>query len=234
MSDKKAVVVLSGGLDSTVLAYFMADQAYDLHCVSFNYGQRHAKELEFAAKTSQALAAKHTVVDLTNITMLLGTSSLTNPDIPVPNGWYSDETMKITVVPNRNMIMIAIAGGIAVAEKAEKVCMAVHGGDHFIYPDCRREFITAANDALFWGNDGFAPLGFELHTPFLFANKSFIVNEGHALGVPFADTWSCYKGGERHCGVCGTCNERKEAFAIAEVDDPTDYEVKGFTRVQDK
>lgn len=228
---KKAVVILSGGLDSTVLAYMLADQAYDLHLVSFNYGQRHVKELQYAQLTAQKLAATHTVVDLTAINYLLGQSSLLYKQTDVPNGWYTDETMKITVVPNRNMIMLAIAGGIAVAEQAVRLATAVHSGDHFIYPDCRPNFCNSLADALFYGNEGFAHPDFELHTPFLHVNKAAIVNEGHALGVPFVDTWSCYKGGEIHCGVCGTCNERKEAFILSGTPDPTEYEVEGIDHV---
>lgn len=223
----KAVAIVSGGLDSTVLAYFLKSAGYDVHMVSFDYGQRHRRELAYADITARKLQVKHDVVDLRGIMRFINGSSLTNPAIPVPDGWYTEESMKITVVPNRNMIMLAIAGGIAVNENAEVVATAVHTGDHFIYPDCRPPFVKHLNDALRAGNEGFGNPALAIYAPFLHDSKAEIVRIGQELKVPFADTWSCYKGAEMHCGKCGTCNERKEAFALANVPDPTRYEYEG-------
>ena len=131
--------------------------------------------------------------------------------------------MKATVVPNRNAIMISIATGYAVDKGYDSVAVAVHGGDHFIYPDCRPEFVFAMGAAMRIGNVGFSSPQFQVQAPFLFYTKADIVELGDSLGVPFADTWSCYKGGEIHCGACGTCVERREAFEVAGVPDPTQY-----------
>ena len=222
MSD--AVVIISGGLDSTVLAYYIKRNYDNMHLVSFNYGQRHVKELHYAMRTAHKLNAKHTIIDLTNLTPLISQSSLTNPDIVVPDGHYAEETMRITVVPNRNAIMLAIAYGIAVNEKAHIVAAGVHTGDHFIYPDCRPPFFEYLNKAFQHGNEGFGLPHLRIVTPFIGDNKSAIAREGARLNVPmFTDTWSCYKGGEIHCGTCGTCVERREAFQLAQLEDTTLY-----------
>jgi 7-cyano-7-deazaguanine synthase len=151
---------------------------------------------------------------------MLGGSALTD-DIAVPDGHYAEESMKITVVPNRNAIMLAIAYGLAVAQGADTVAAAVHGGDHFIYPDCRPAFIEAFQTMENYALDGQPPIG--LYVPFVMLAKADIVAIGEKLAVPFAETWSCYKGGTMHCGRCGTCVERLEAFQLALVPDPTDY-----------
>jgi 7-cyano-7-deazaguanine synthase len=217
-------------MDSATLAYYVASefQPDELHGLSFNYGQRHVKELEYASRLKPLTS--HKVVDLTSINSLLAGSSLTSPDVEVPDGHYSEETMKITVVPNRNMIMLSIAFGYAVSIKSKGgVFAAMHAGDHYIYPDCRPRYMTALNLAAVQGNEGFAEWGPEaLHTPFINTTKAQIVSIGHALGVPYSETWSCYKGGKIHCGRCGTCVERKEAFRLAGVPDPTLYEDSGF------
>lgn len=214
----KAVAVVSGGLDSVTLAYYLKAEGYTLHLVSFDYGQRHKKELAFASACAVALDAKIDVIDLAGVGALLKGSALTD-DIPVPDGHYAAPNMAVTVVPNRNAIMLAIAFGIAVAEKADCVGIGVHSGDHFIYPDCRKEFIDsfAAMESL--ANEG----GPALLAPFAEKTKAEIVRIGSALNVPYQKTWSCYKGEDIHCGVCGTCTERKEAFAVAQVVDPTVY-----------
>lgn len=222
----KAVVLLSGGMDSTVLAYEVANliraEGGELHFLSFNYGQRHKKELSFAAGTAARLkAAAHTIVDLSAVHPLLTGSALTSPDMPVPDGHYTAESMKQTVVPNRNMIMLAIAAGYAVSRQLEIVATAVHAGDHAIYPDCRPQFIEAMHRAIIVGNEGFgAPT---LVAPYVHAEKSAIAARGRDLNVPWLDTWSCYKGSTLHCGTCGTCVERREAFAVAGITDPTPY-----------
>ena len=153
---------------------------------------------------------------------------LETDDVAVPDGHYAEETMKITVVPNRNAIMLTIAFGLAAAQGAEAVAVAVHGGDHFIYPDCRPGFIDSFQVMQDHALDGYANV--RLQAPFVTISKADIVAEGARHGTPFADTWSCYKGGAHHCGRCGTCVERREAFHLAGVADPTVYEDPDFWR----
>lgn len=216
----KTIVICSGGLDSVSLAHKVAAEHELCGLLSFDYGQRHAKEVEFAAECAKRLGVPYKVVDIRSIGAALGGSALTD-DIDVPDGHYAEETMKITVVPNRNAIMLAIGFGMAAAQKADAVAVAVHGGDHFIYPDCRPGFIdafqTMQNEAL----DGYANV--QLYAPYVNISKAQIVEDGAKHNTPFGDTWSCYKGGDRHCGRCGTCVERREAFHLAGVEDPTDY-----------
>jgi 7-cyano-7-deazaguanine synthase len=227
MDKDKAIVVVSGGMDSVTLAYWVKQYIEtEVHGISFNYGQRHKKELDFAAAlVTDGVLASHTTVDLSNIQSLVSKSSLTNVDVEVPDGLYNEETMKITVVPNRNMIMLAIAVGYAVTLDARAgVWTGVHGGDHFIYPDCRPPFIESVNEAAMHGNYGFCEWNDRaVNAPFINIGKHDICRFGAELGVDFTKTWSCYKGGAVHCGRCGTCTERKEAFALAEVIDPTEY-----------
>lgn len=218
----KTVVVCSGGLDSVTLAHVVADTRNLTRLVSFDYGQRHAKELEFAARAATRLGVPHDVIDMRGIGAVLTGSALTQDDVDVPDGHYAEDTMRITVVPNRNAIMLTVAYGIAAAHGDNAVATAVHGGDHFIYPDCRPEFTRAFEVMQNHALDGYADVS--LFTPFVDIPKADIVTIGARHNVPFADTWSCYKGGQHHCGRCGTCVERREAFAIAGVDDPTLYD----------
>lgn len=221
----KTIVVCSGGLDSVSLAHRMAAEEQLIGLVSFDYGQRHRKELDFAARCAARLAVPHHIIDIAAIGGHLSGSALTD-DVEVPDGHYAEETMKATVVPNRNAIMLAIAFGLAAAQKADAIAVAVHGGDHFIYPDCRPGFIDAfqrmQNEAL----DGYASV--KLLAPYVEVSKAAIVADGTKHGTPFAETWSCYKGGSLHCGRCGTCVERREAFHLAGVADPTEYEDRDF------
>jgi 7-cyano-7-deazaguanine synthase len=215
----KGVVVMSGGLDSTTLLYRVLEGFEVVQAVSFNYGQRHKKELEFAQATCEKLHVPWTTIDLwsSGLTELLSesNSSLVS-DEEVPEGHYAEENMKATVVPNRNMIMLSIAGGIAVAKKANLIFVGVHAGDHFIYPDCRPEFVNAAGDAIYLGNEGFGELiPGPIVAPYMQQSKADIAFDAISLGVPFEETWSCYKGGAIHCGRCGTCVERMEAIATA-------------------
>jgi len=218
----RAISIVSGGLDSVTLAHHIDSLGFDQHLVSFDYGQRHKKELQFAKRCADRLGAKHSIVDLSGITKLIGTSALTG-DIEVPDGHYAEQTMKITVVPNRNMMMLSIAVAIAVAENAQIVATGVHGGDHYIYPDCRPEFVQAASAAALIANVGMADKFIGIQAPFVNADKTEIARRAHELGVPITETWSCYKGGEIHCGACDTCFERREAMALAGVPDPTEY-----------
>ncbi|MEQ8285977.1 7-cyano-7-deazaguanine synthase QueC [Thalassospira sp.] len=222
----KTIVVCSGGLDSVTLAYKVAHE-HKLHSlISFDYGQRHKKELDFAAQAAGDLGVKHHIVDLTSVGALLGGSSLTSDEIDVPDGHYAQETMRITVVPNRNAIMLAVAFGAAASAGADAVAAAVHGGDHFIYPDCRPDFIKAFGAMQNHALDGVKDVS--LYTPFVTASKADIAAEAGRLGVPVARTWSCYKGHETHCGRCGTCVERREALELARVKDPTVYEDRDY------
>ena len=219
----KVVTTLSGGLDSVTLSHELASDGHDVIALSFHYGQRHAKELESAARCAEDLGAEHHVVDLRSVGALLAGSALTDPAVEVPEGHYTDESMAATVVPNRNAIMLSVAVGVAVARGAGAVATAVHAGDHAIYPDCRPAFIEAIEHEAQVANEGFIADGFRVLAPFLHLSKDEIVRRGAALAVPFEETWSCYLGGELHCGRCGTCVERREAFELAGVDDPTSY-----------
>ena len=223
----KTIVICSGGADSITLAYKVAAERALGGLVSFDYGQRHKKELGFAKTCAERLGVPHHVIDISPIGKMLSGSALTD-DVAVPDGHYAEETMKITVVPNRNVIMLSIGYGVAASMGASAVAAAVHGGDHFIYPDCRPEFVEAFAKMQNHALEGVAEI--ELYTPFLNITKADIVAEGAKLGVPFEETWSCYKGGDLHCGRCGTCVERREAFELADVEDPTEYEDREYWR----
>jgi 7-cyano-7-deazaguanine synthase len=217
----KTVLILSGGLDSSILAYILAkEQMHTVLALSVNYGQRHSKELESAAFIAKELGIQHEIADLSGIRRLLAGSALTSDHIPVPEGHYEAESMKQTVVPNRNMLLLSIAGAWAISQGARFLAYGAHSGDHAIYPDCRPIFTTYMEQALLhadWHQ-------VELIRPFIALTKAEIVKRGEELEVPMHKTWSCYKGGEKHCGRCGTCVERKEAFYLAGVQDLTPYE----------
>ncbi|MCZ6764812.1 MAG: 7-cyano-7-deazaguanine synthase QueC, partial [Alphaproteobacteria bacterium] len=215
------VVICSGGLDSITLAYQVKAQGAIARLVSFDYGQRHKVELRFAARAAHDLGVPHDMIDISGLTRFLAGSALTD-DIDVPDGHYAQDNMQITVVPNRNAIFLAIAYGVAAGEKASSVAAAFHSGDHFVYPDCRPAFVDAFRVMQNHATEGLWEI--DLHAPFVEASKADIVKIGSGLGVPFEKTWSCYKGGARHCGRCGTCVERLEAFYLTGVTDPTAYE----------
>ena len=215
----KMVLIYSGGLDSTVLLYHLLAEGYTVSTLSVNYGQRHQCELEHAARICRRTHVPHQIADLSSIQPLLSGSSLTSPEIAVAEGHYTEATMKSTVVPNRNMILLSIATGYALSSGAEQVAYAAHSGDHAIYPDCRNEFADAMAEAIRlcdWKT-------VKLTRPFVNWTKTDIVRRGAELKVPFEQTWSCYKGNTVHCGRCGTCIERREAFDRASLDDPTTY-----------
>lgn len=213
------VLIHSGGLDSTVLLHHFVAAGHGVRTLSVHYGQRHARELVCAATIAQRLGVEHREVDLRAITPLFGDNSLTSAATTVPEGHYAEESMKATVVPNRNMLLLALATSWAISLRAECIAYAAHAGDHTIYPDCRPEFAAAMARAI-----GLADWHrVELIRPFVDWSKTDIVRRGVELGVPFAETWSCYVGGERHCGRCGTCIERREAFHLADVADRTTY-----------
>ena len=217
----KAVIILSGGVDSTTLLYEILDQGYDVHTLSVNYNQRHVKELEFAQKTCRKLNVPHKVIDLSVLGReLLHNSALTSEDIEVPEGHYKEENMKLTVVPNRNMILLSLAAGYAISIGAEKVFYGAHLGDHVIYPDCRKVFVDAMRHAISLAD--WRPV--ELEAPYLNLDKKDIIVRGKKLGVDYSLTWTCYKGGNRACGKCGACRERLEAFGGAKIADPIEYD----------
>jgi 7-cyano-7-deazaguanine synthase len=215
-----AVTVLSGGMDSTVLAHLAQGLFDKVDLISVDYGQRHRIELDYAARTAQQLGCRHDVLDLPLGPMLTG-SALTDDTVEVPHGHYAAENMALTVVPNRNAILISLAYAVAVAREADAVLVGVHAGDHFVYPDCRSPFVDALGQALRIGNEGFGNV--RLEAPFVHHSKTDIARLGQRLGVDWTSTWSCYEGGQRHCGRCGTCVERREALRDAGVEDPTEY-----------
>jgi 7-cyano-7-deazaguanine synthase len=214
------VVLCSGGMDS-VTALHWARREYDVRAaVSFNYGSKHnAREILFAAEHANRLEVRHEIIALDFVNELFA-SDLLRSGGEIPEGHYEAENMKRTVVPFRNAIMLSIACGYAESVGADGLVIAAHGGDHAIYPDCREEFMRAMGEAMRLGT--YAEV--KLLRPFIAMNKAAIAAEGARLGVDFSRTWSCYKGGAVHCGKCGTCVERREAFAQAGIPDPTVYE----------
>ena len=215
---KDSILILSGGMDSVTLLY--DQQARIALAVSFDYGSNHnAKEIPFAQWHCEHLGIAHIVIPLDFMTKYFKSSLLEGAGA-IPEGHYADENMKSTVVPFRNGIMLSIAVGIAESNGLKYVMMANHGGDHTIYPDCTPAFVDAFDAAAKAGT--FVNVG--LLSPFVNWTKADIARRGKELGIDYAKTWSCYKGGEKHCGKCGTCVERKEAMAEAGIEDPTAYE----------
>ena len=214
---KDSLLVLSGGLDSTTMLYDYADSI--TLAVTFQYGSNHNKrEAAFAKYHCEQLGIEHIEIDLAFMGKYFKSSLLEGADA-IPEGNYDEENMKSTVVPFRNGIMLSVAAGLAESRGLKKVMMANHSGDHTIYPDCRPEFAEAMGQAINLGTY----IGVELVAPYTMLSKSDIVRRGVELGIDYTKTYSCYKGGEVHCGVCGTCRERKEAFALAGVEDKTNY-----------
>lgn len=213
------LVLLSGGMDSTTALYWAKQEHQVAGAVSFDYGSKHNhKEIALASWHCGHLDVWHDIVALPFVDEIF-TSHLLKSGGPVPHGHYEDASMRQTVVPFRNGIMLAIACGIAESRGAQAVVIAAHAGDHAIYPDCREPFMLAMAAAMRHGTYA----GIDLLRPFIAFDKAAIAKLGHSLGIDFAKTWSCYQGGEVHCGKCGTCVERKEAFARAALADPTEY-----------
>ena len=216
---KDSILILSGGLDSTTLLYDYQERI--ALAISFDYGSNHnAKEIPFARLHCERLGIKHIVIPLEFMSTYFR-SSLLSGDEAIPEGHYADENMKSTVVPFRNGIMLAIAAGMAESNDLQYIMMANHGGDHTIYPDCRPEFVEAFGKATQAGTYN----GVRLLSPYCNMTKGEIAARGKALGIDYAETWSCYRGGEKHCGKCGTCVERREALEEAGITDTTEYEL---------
>jgi 7-cyano-7-deazaguanine synthase len=213
------VAIYSGGMDSFTLLNRLARQSVVVHALSFDYGQRHKKELTFARKVCENLLIPHKIIDIGSINQLLTGSSLTD-DIAVPEGHYEDQSMRNTVVPNRNMIMLSLAIGYAVSVRAEKVVYGAHSGDHAIYPDCRPDFVAKMNAVAAIAN--YEPV--IISAPYLHWSKTDILREGITMGLDYRQTWTCYNGREKACGRCGSCVERLEAFAANGLQDPVAYE----------
>lgn len=215
----KVVVIYSGGMDSfTVLNKAISD-GFDVYALTFNYGQKHVKEVEYAKQVCQTLSIAHKVVDISAINSLIGGSSLTS-DIPIPEGHYEESSMQSTVVPNRNMILLSMAVAYAISLKAEAVYYGAHAGDHAIYPDCRPEFVEKMKAVCAIAD--YQPIN--IVTPYLKRSKIEILEAGLKMGLDYTNTWTCYNGREKACGVCGACQERLEAFKLNGVDDPIAYE----------
>ena len=217
----KVLAVVSGGMDSVTMLHDLVAQGHEVSVVSFNYGQRHLKELEVAKANADKLGLKHKVIDMAFMAQLLDNSALTG-DTDVPEGHYEADNMKLTVVPNRNMIMASIAVGLAVNNGQEAVALGVHSGDHAIYPDCRPEFIKELNDVTQIAN--YEPV--TILAPYIDKDKTSIIKRGLEIGVDYSKTWTCYKGLAKACGKCGSCQERLEAFQNNNTEDPVDYETR--------
>lgn len=212
----KTVLILSGGMDSATLLYDLVAGGDTVEAIGVNYKQRHGKELSCASDLCRTLGVRFDVLDLSSLSSFLTGSSQSDPNVPVPFGKYDEPSMKLTVVPNRNMFMLAAAGAVAIARKADRLAYGAHAGDHTIYPDCRPEFVKAMADA--FGLCDWHTLG--LHAPYIDMTKGDICKRGVELSVPYEKTWTCYVGGDRPCGQCGACTERAEAFEFAGVPDP--------------
>jgi 7-cyano-7-deazaguanine synthase len=217
----KTIVILSGGMDSATLLYAVKSRGDAVKALSVDYGQRHVRELLAASRICEEAGVEHRVADLTALRPFMSGSSQTD-DVPVPEGHYTEESMKATVVPNRNMLLLATAAAWAISSKFNCVAYGAHAGDHAIYPDCRESFIATMREAFL--NCDWHPI--KLEAPFTGMSKADIAKLGGQLGVPFALTYSCYAGREKHCGRCGTCVERREAFQLSGVPDPTAYEIE--------
>jgi 7-cyano-7-deazaguanine synthase len=217
---QKVVVIYSGGMDSFTIVNEAVQSGIQVYALSFNYGQKHSKELHYAQKVCDELVIPHKVVDITAIHQLLLGSSLTD-DIAIPDGHYEEESMKSTVVPNRNMIMLSLAIGYAVSVGAEAVYYGAHGGDHAIYPDCRPEFVEKMSAVSKVANYE----EISVFAPFIDLTKIEILAKGLAMNLDYSKSWTCYKGREKACGKCGACQERLEAFAENGLMDPLPYEV---------
>lgn len=212
---EKAVVILSGGPDSVTVAYWAKSQGYDVSAITFNYGQKAQHEIDVAKEISGILGIKHKIINLSNLSEIYeGVTSLVDRDIDV-----SSEFSDPIIVPFRNGIFMAVTVAYADGVSANHIFYGAHGSDEPFYPDCRKEFYTAFQEAARLGTE--KPM--VIKSPFSDVQKSEIIKKAVALGVPLEKTWSCYLNGPIHCGVCESCNNRKKAFRDAQIPDPTEY-----------
>ncbi|MBP5171361.1 MAG: 7-cyano-7-deazaguanine synthase QueC [Bacteroidales bacterium] len=215
---KDALLVLSGGMDSTTMLYDFQERI--ALAVSFDYGSKHnAREIPLARLHCGRLGIPHVVIPLDFMQRYFKSSLLLGGEA-IPEGDYADENMRSTVVPFRNGIMLSVAAGLAETHGLSRVMIANHSGDHAIYPDCRPGFVKSMSEAV--SNGTYAHL--TVDAPYTRLSKADIARRGKALGIDYSETWSCYQGGEKHCGRCGTCRERREALAAAGIEDTTSYE----------
>jgi 7-cyano-7-deazaguanine synthase len=219
MATDTTVVIYSGGMDSFTVLHRALREGRNVHALSFDYGQRHVRELDTAQRVCHALDVPHQVVDIRAIHGLIDSSALTDAAQAMPHGDYASDNLASTAVPNRNMILLSLAIAKAVNIGADRVDYGAHGGDHVLYPDCRPAFVDAMRHAA--GLANLEPV--EIHVPYLHATKADILRDGLAMGLDYADTWTCYEGGEQACGQCASCRERLEAFADNGMTDPLDY-----------
>ena len=218
---QKVVVIYSGGMDSFTVLHKAIEEGKDVYPLTFNYGQRHSKEIDYAARVCQQLGIAHKVVDISAISTLMSGSSLTTDSTEdIPEGHYEEDSMKSTVVPNRNMVLLSMAIAYAVSIDANAVYYGAHSGDHAIYPDCRPEFVHKMNEVSQIAN--YQPI--DIVSPYITNNKIEILKDGLRMGLDYGLSWTCYNGREKACGHCGSCQERLEAFAENNLTDPLSYE----------
>lgn len=221
----KGVCIISGGLDSCVVAYAMKNHLgidIDLDLITFNYGQKHVKEIDYARQIAKDLNCSWTLIDLKLPNNILNHSSLTGSK-EIPEGHYAEESMRSTVVPNRNTIMLSVAWSYACSVKADLLGCGAHAGDHYIYPDCRPKYFETLEKAFKLGTEGCGGDDLGFYIPLLNETKKGVVAIGNRFGVPFEKTWTCYKGQELPCGKCGSCDERINAFKELGLIDPVRY-----------
>ncbi len=221
---EKAVVIASGGIDSSTLLFKTVNEKYETYAITFIYGQKHKKEIDCAKWMCERLKVFHKIIDLSALKEILAGSAITDPSVAIPEvpaDVSQYDTLKTTIVPNRNSIFLSIAIGYAASIRANCVFFGAHHSDRGVYPDCRAEFVEAFQSAERLANDN---PDLTIRAPFAHMDKSDIVKLGTELGVPYQKTWSCYKGRELHCGVCSSCRERKRAFTQSGISDPTRYE----------
>lgn len=218
---KRVVVIHSGGLDSTTLLYHLLAEGHEVRSLTVLYGQRHQRrEVDAAAEVCRLLGVPRRVVDLSALAGLFGQNALSDPSVAVPEGRYEPQSMQLTTVPNRNMVFLSVALAWAVSLEFDAVAFGAHAGRSTPYPDCKPEFAEAMDRVASLCD--WKPV--RVLAPFVGWSKAQIVRRGAELSVPFEHTWSCYQGGVRHCGRCGTCIDRKEAFAEVGYTDPAEYD----------
>ena len=214
---KKITLIYSGGSDSYTLLNYALSKNFNVDCLTFTYGQKHNKEIDFASSVCKELNVKHSIIDIgDNSEIVFGNSSLTSLETKVPYGSYKEETMQSTIVPNRNMIFLSYAIAYSISNNTEEVWYGAHAGDHFIYPDCRPEFLNAMNVAAGLCDSS----KIKIEAPFISYTKGEIIKIGLDLNLDYSKAWTCYEGKQNPCGKCGSCVERAEAFSDNNAMDP--------------